>query len=470
MEMRNVCHSVFLLLAALTSFTGAVEVKYAQLGETATIRPPGDGGLSKCYVYWQLKGKDPHTNPLAWRNPLGGMGVSSDDQWKGRLSLSGDSLIIKDVQETDFQTIVFERTCGFETSLTEHKLLKLTVSVNPSSPLLPGDTLSLSCSAETLQGHKGPEIHWLNPSGETIEKGPQPLTLKVTSQDSGQWICVCEKENTSKVSVTVLDLSPAPLHPQYTSKSWPLTVPCSLSANIAWQQIKEKDVQEVHWHFVPESGLSQRLFSLSLEDPPTWKADQNSELRPVPDPKKGNLSLTRSRGSEEDQGDYVCTMRFKNGVSLNRTVHVEVLQITSSLGTEFISGQQLNLTCSIGHPTPSDLQLKWVPPEQSSLSSLAPDRHLGHFTIPQVGTGDGGKWRCELWRSDTLLTSAEITLKIESRLSSWMLVVICSVTVIVILLLILSFILYRRRQQRRTHLGRRFCKCKTPKPKGFYRT
>ncbi|XP_037309296.2 CD4-1 molecule [Pungitius pungitius] len=469
MEMRNVCHSVFLLLAALTSFTGAVEVKYAQLGEPATIRPPGDDGLSKCYMYWQLKGKDPHINPLAWRSHLGGMGVSSDDQWKGRLSLSGDSLIIKDVQETDFQTIVFERTCGTKTSSTEYKLLKLTVSVNPSSALLPGDTLSLSCGAETLQGQKGPEIHWLNPWGETIGKGPQPLTLKVTSQDSGQWTCVFANENTAKVSVTVLDLSPALLHPQYTSKSWPLTVPCSLSANITWQQIK-KDVQEVHWHFVPKSGLSRRLFSLSLEDPPTWKADRNSELCPVPDPKKGDLSLTRSQGSEEDQGDYVCTMRFKNGVSLNRTVHVEVLQITSSLGTEFVSGQQLNLTCSIGHPTPSDLQLKWVPPEQSSLSSLASDRHLAHFTIPQVGTGDGGKWRCELWRSDALLTSAEITLKIEPRLSSWMLVVICSVTVIVILLLILAFILYRRRQQRRTHLGRRFCKCKAPKPKGFYRT
>lgn len=127
-----------------------------------------------------------------------------------------------------------------------------------------------------------------------------------------------------------LDLSPGLLRPQYTSKSWPLTVPCSLPAHISWQQIKAKGLQEVHWHFVPESGRTpQRLFSLSLKDPLTWEKDQNRELRSAADLQKGNLSLTRSRGNEEDQGDYVCTMKFKNGVLLNRTVHVKVLQSKS---------------------------------------------------------------------------------------------------------------------------------------------
>ncbi|XP_040021712.2 CD4-1 molecule isoform X1 [Gasterosteus aculeatus] len=467
--MRNVFHPVFLLLAALTSFTGALEVIYAQLGETATIKPPEIDDFLGHYVYWQLEDRANDVKTLAWRNPLGGSGTFSDDRWKGRLSLSRDSLIIKDVQETDFETFVFKR--GPSGTPTKYKLLKFTVSVTPSSPLLPGDSLTLSCSAQTLQGHKDPQIQWLNPSGEKIKKGPAPLTLKVTSQDSGQWICVVtndKKENKAKVSVTVLDLSPGLLRPQYTSKSWPLTVPCSLPAHISWQQIKAKGLQEVHWHFVPESGRTpQRLFSLSLKDPLTWEKDQNRELRSAADLQKGNLSLTRSRGNEEDQGDYVCTMKFKNGVLLNRTVHVKVLQITSSPGTDLISGQQLNLTCSVGHPTPSDLQLKWVPPEQSSLT---PDRHLAHFTVPEVGTADGGKWRCELWQSGALLTSAEITLKIEPKLSLWMLVVICGAAVIVILLLILAFILYRRRQQRMTHLSRRLCKCKTPKPRGFYRT
>lgn len=58
----------------------------------------------------------------------------------------------------------------------------------------------------------------------------------------------------------------------------------------------------------------------------TWKPDQARGLTPVLDPKKKDLSLTRRLGREEDRGDYVCTLKFKNGVTLNRTVHVEVLQ------------------------------------------------------------------------------------------------------------------------------------------------
>lgn len=88
-------------------------------------------------------------------------------------------------------------------------------------------------------------------------------------------------------------------------------------------------MQEVHWQFIPEPGSSpQRLFSLSLEDPLTWKPELTRGLRLVQDPTKINLSLTRDQGSEEDRGDYVCTLEFKN-VALTRTVHVKVLQSKS---------------------------------------------------------------------------------------------------------------------------------------------
>lgn len=89
--------------------------------------------------------------------------------------------------------------------------------------------------------------------------------------------------------------------------------------------------------------------------------------------------------------------------------------VVPSPGKDLISGQQLNLTCSPGHPLPSDLRLKWFPPERSSLPSLTPDRHPAYLTIPEAGTGDGGKWRCELRQNSTLLTSAVITLKIGKR-------------------------------------------------------
>lgn len=129
-----------------------------------------------------------------------------------------------------------------------------------------------------------------------------------------------------------LDFSPAPSRPQYTSESLPLTIPCSIPADISWEQIKARGIEKVHWHFFPKPGSTltsddpQRLFFLSQEDPMTWKPDQARGLTPVLDPKKKDLSLTRRLGREEDRGDYVCTLKFKNGVTLNRTVHVEVLQ------------------------------------------------------------------------------------------------------------------------------------------------
>lgn len=89
--------------------------------------------------------------------------------------------------------------------------------------------------------------------------------------------------------------------------------------------------------------------------------------------------------------------------------------VNPSPGTDLISGQQLNLSCSLGYPLPSDLRLKWSPPERTSLSPLTLDRHPTTLTIPEVGTGDSGKWKCELLQNNAVLTSTVITLKIGER-------------------------------------------------------
>lgn len=86
--------------------------------------------------------------------------------------------------------------------------------------------------------------------------------------------------------------------------------------------------------------------------------------------------------------------------------------VIASPGTNLTSGQQLNLTCGIGRGLSSDLQLKWIPPQKSFHPSLKSDPHPANFIIPEVTTGDNGKWRCELWQGSTRLTSEMITLKI----------------------------------------------------------
>ncbi|KAF3839264.1 hypothetical protein F7725_017981, partial [Dissostichus mawsoni] len=383
------------------------------------MNPPKD--LKSHYMYWK-KDKD-SSDDLASLNPMGNnIWKIKDEAWKDISSWS--PLIIKNIQQEHFRTFFLKlKLPSANPTFYEYEIRKLTVSVDPSSPVLPGEKVTLSCSAETPRGER---IKWMNPRG--VRNLLNPFTFSASMRDNGPWSCM------------VTD------------------VPCSLLPLISWEQIKAKGFRKLHWSFIPTPGsVPQTLFSLSAEGLLTWKPNQNKGLlQPGTNLKKGDLSLGRNRGIKEYAGEYICALEFENGVSLNRSVHVKLLQIVSSTGTELISGQQLNLTCGLEQPLTSDLHLKWFPPKQTTLSDPRPSSLI----IPAVSIANAGKWRCELWQNNTKLTSAEITLEIVPWLSVWMLVVICSVTVIIILLFILAFILCRRRQQKMRHLRRRLCKCK----------
>ncbi|XP_023127396.2 CD4-1 molecule [Amphiprion ocellaris] len=470
--MTNLIQFALMVIAVLKSTMGADEViVYTQVGETVTLKtqreiPP------KPYVTWHFETLSGTT--LAWINPFGGRSTFKERPWNNSLSLNGYALTISNVQEQHFGTFVCQVS---DSNVPKYHitfiLIKLQVSVNPTSLLLPEEPLSLACSVGT---QRKPDIHWLNPQGQKMKSDKGALTKIVTSQDNGQWTCVVthdRKEHKAKVSVKVLDLSPVP-SPQYTSASSSLRIPCSFPSHVTWEEIKKKGIRKIQWNFSPTPSSSliskdgEMLFSLSPENPLTWQTEQEKGLKPVQDVTKGDLSLARNRGKEEDRGNYTCSMKFNNGVTLRRTVNVEVLQIISSRGTKLTPGQRVNLSCTTGNPLQTDVQLKWFPPEKSSVS--IPDDHPAHLTIPEVGTGDGGKWKCELRRSDVLLASAVVTLTIEPKMTVWMLVIICSSAVIMLLLLIVAFILCRHRKRKTRHIRHRLCQCKNPKPKGFYRT
>ncbi|XP_068614788.1 T-cell surface glycoprotein CD4-like [Brachionichthys hirsutus] len=469
--MKNLIQGILIVINVLLSTSGAEAVTYAQVGGTVTLKPPEGIRLQRHYLFWRFGNME-----LAWRNIFGGTWFSNDEKWKGALSLSEGALIIRGVKQEHFGTFSCEaKENGQTVASSTRTLLKLTVTKSPTSPLLPGETLSLFCDAEAPSGLAKPAVHWLNPQGEQKKTSQGQVKVTASGQHSGEWTCVVTngaKEIQAKASVAVVDMSPAPLHPQYTSKSSPLSIPCSIASYTSWDQIKTKGIQGGNWHFYPASGSGvpsaapQRLFSLSLKNPLSWKSDQDRGLTPEPGLKAGVLSLARHEGREDDSGVYVCSLTFNSNVTLRRTVNISVLQIRSSSGPDLTAGQQVNLTCSLGHPLPSGLRLKWFPPEQSH--PLASDHRSTHLTVPHVGAADGGVWRCELWRNGTRLTSAKIVLKIDHTMSLWMQVIICSVAVIVVLILI--FIVYRCRQRKMTHPRHRLCQCKNPKPRGFYRT
>ncbi|KAG7216969.1 hypothetical protein INR49_001623 [Caranx melampygus] len=366
---------------------------------------------------------------------------TTGEDWKDKLSWNGASLVISNIDNKNFGAY------HCQTSEKDHgsivatiKVLKLDVSMKPSSPLLPQELLFLSCSVDT-QGEKKPVIHWLSPKKEQVKHNTGAVNMMVNSQDSGEWTCVVNnsgKVKEAKVHVTVLDFSLPPVHRQFTSESMPLTIPCSFPQYVSWEHLKARGAQEIYWEFMPKLssnslfGDKQKLYFLSMENIQAWNhTGQSRELKPVQD-----------------------------------------LKVIASPQTVLVSGQPLNLTCSSGNLQPPDpeLHLQWVLPQRSSLSFPGSDHHPADLIIPEVGTGDGGKWVCVLWRGEKKLTSAEITLKIEPKLSVWMLVIICSAAASVLLILILVFIFCRRRQRRVRHLRHRLCQCKNPKPKGFYRT
>lgn len=51
----------------------------------------------------------------------------------------------------------------------------------------------------------------------------------------------------------------------------------------------------------------------------------------------------RTQGREEDRGHYVCSLKFRNGVTLKRTVDVHVLQSKSKQNAFFPPNPALSL-------------------------------------------------------------------------------------------------------------------------------
>ncbi|XP_037532526.1 CD4-1 molecule [Nematolebias whitei] len=396
------------LLPRIIISTGTEEVIYARVGDSVTLNIP-DPPKSNFYIYWCF---GTQTESFIWFNHL--------------------------------------------------------VHMNPPSPVMPSDSVVLSCNTETPQGLTNPKVYWTNPQENTEHSDQGKLRFTAKSQVSGQWTCVVSDKKLFKfpITVSVADFSAAPPS-QYTSTNSPLKVPFLITPD-KLKNIAQK-IKKVEWHFTPKTSSSpQRLFSVSLGSKWMETVDQSRGLTYTNFTKGGNFSLSKNWAGVDDRGTYTCSVTFLNGFVLNSTVQVEVLQIVPSPGVKLISGNQLNLSCSTGDQLLPGIQVKWLHPKRSSLRAAGPPSD--RLVIPKVSTEDSGTWRCELLQNWTRLTSAEITLSIEPVLSVWMLVTICSAGVILILLLVVGFILYRRRQRRMRHLRHQLCQCAHPKPKGFYKT
>ncbi|XP_061092273.1 CD4-1 molecule isoform X2 [Conger conger] len=477
----KLCSMKIVIWITTTIFSTQTEARvviYGQLGDTVML--PNEQRSRE--VRWT---REPGRRALL--TMLSNSVPSIDPEMIGRVSLSGYSLVLKDLKLEDF-TVFKCHLSNYESK--EYQLYQIKVSA-VSATVLATQDLSLSCTVP--KSDVSTIISWSDPQdqkaeGSRFRLGEHTLTvLNVSARDHGKWTCIVTygtSKATATLFATVVDISPSPPQPLYTSlssSSPSLLLPCSLHTRFDSSTLGSVGLKAGHWSFAPFPWDAapegpQKLLDLSLGPRLRWVTPSGQRLNGTAletDADRTNLSI--SRKVEEGGGLYTCTLEFNSGVTLSRTLRVEVLRIVSSPGNPALEGQGLNLTCTLG---PSSLlrglELKWSVPRQSSLSPLPASPHRPLQGIPRVSEKDKGIWKCDLLKDDKVLATATLNLRTERvPVDAWLVVSVCGAAVVLFLLLALVFLCVRRHRQKMFMRRRRktkYCRCKHPQVKGFYRS
>ncbi|KAI5105934.1 CD4-1 molecule precursor [Silurus meridionalis] len=283
------------------------------------------------------------------------------------------------------------------------------------------------------------------------------LTVKtVSAKHSGKWTCELKYNGgftlKAMTDVTIVDLAPSTSDPIYTHDSaYNLNIPCSFSSKMTWSTLNKVGVTEGSWSFSPlnRSESPRTLLDLNLTPSAAWKShDGTQSLLMESEVKDTVLDVKISKVSVNNRGTYTCNLKF-GSQTISRNVQVEVLQVISSAGKVIYAGYPLNLTCTLGHPMSSDLEVNWITPHSSSRQNLN-NPYPMQLSIPAVGLKDRGRWICELKKNSTVLTSATFTLKVENApVNIWMIIAIV-VGVLVLILIIVITVIYVRRCREET--------------------
>ncbi|XP_062847675.1 CD4-1 molecule [Trichomycterus rosablanca] len=468
-----------LLLVLVPSHSAAEnpEVIFAQPGGSVTIPRRKWESTDKFYVNWFFVSDPDKELPLIGRNPQ--QGTNKIDNWKDRVSLSSDfSLIISPVLNSDFNLFRCKQYELTKDDVKEYKLYR--VNMPTTLALLTGETLSISFDLDyRVSRLVKTSVTCYKPDGtQRVLHNMMGLTEhSISSKHSGVWSCLL-KTNVqllnATTAVTVIDLAPSP-DPVYTSISSKLSIPCFLSSKIPWSVVNATGVSGGNWNFSPldQPKSSKHLLTLQVKPSPFWKhlnGTRSSFMEK--EVKDHDLSVQISQVNVEDRGTYTCSLKFRTK-ELSRMVKVEVLQVVSSALSSTLQGNTVNLSCTLGHAMTPDLEVKWTPPRYSSLDLSGPPPHPVNLTISEVSVYDSGWWKCDLRRNNTVLTSATVHLIIvKAPVNIWLVVSIVSGILMFILLSVITVIIVRRRRQAIMYKQRktRFCCCKNPQPKGFYRT
>ncbi|XP_058252912.1 CD4-1 molecule isoform X2 [Hemibagrus wyckioides] len=469
---------LLLLLVQAHSYATAQVVVLAQAGKPVTIPRKPWGKTENIHVNWEF-----NDTILISRNPTASSQKDVPLNWQGRISLTTDfSLHISNVTAIDFGIFKCDQHELVNSISDTYKLYQVTMST--LAVLLSGDDLSLSCEINR-EGFNlvRPTVRWLGPDDKTYQgqSTENKYTLKVPKISSihhGNWICEVQYGVNSLLNamtnVVIVDLAPSSPDPIYAADSSSnFALPCSFSSKISWSLVNATGVKGGSWSFISadSSKSISPLLKLHPNPSPVWKIPNGtSSYLMESEVKNQDLSVKISKVSIMHRGQFTCSLDLKKK-SLSQSVLVEVLQVISSAGKPIYEGSKLNLTCTLGHPMPPDLEVTWKAPTGSSLPNLSP--HPTELSIPGVRLKDSGQWACELKKNATVLATATIRLKIEKApVNTWLVVGIFVGLLVLILLAVIAVIIIcrRRKVMKYTRRKRKFCCCKNPQPKGFYKT
>ncbi|KAI1885772.1 hypothetical protein AGOR_G00207240 [Albula goreensis] len=466
----------------------AEEVIYGQKGGSVTL-PKGSLGGNKASIQWSVLINGQYANVYSVR----GMSVPSfGTHMRERVVAKSDhSLVIKNLKEEDFTKFKWELIDGGKTEVIVYKVFEISVKATPDV-IVASQTLKLKCDVPETRASI--EIEWMNPTGKKIEKSgrfsmsEQNKTLSVNDvkvQDHGLWTCKVKYSNEvapATVLVSVVDLSSSDPDVLYTSfeSSSPILLPCHLHSdlNLPSTALKKVGLKSGYWSFAPhpaEGAIPEKaknFLSLNLQPQLHWESvnEPTQEMQI-----HGNNFSIEREPTEKGGGVYTCALEFQNGVTRKKLVQVEVLKIVLSQDTPVLEGQQINLTCTLGHAFPNGLTVNWTIPSRSSLHPLPSGSNPSVLSIPQVRESDKGWWNCKLMNGKEEKVNTKLNLKIgRVPVDIWLVVSISGAAVAFILLFILPFICVRRHRQQNMFKRRRrktkYCHCKHPQVKGFYKS
>ncbi|KAG9344963.1 hypothetical protein JZ751_009503 [Albula glossodonta] len=321
---------------------------------------------------------------------------------------------------------------------------------------------------EVIYGQKGGSV--------TLPKGSlggNRASIQWSVLINGQYVNVYSVRSMTVPSYDFSSSDPDVLYTSLESSS-PLLLPCHLHSdlNLPSATLKKVGLKSGYWSFAPhpaEGAIPEKaknFLSLNLQPQLHWESinDSTWEMQI-----HGNNFSIEREPTEKGGGVYTCALEFENGVTLQKFVQVEVLKIVLSQDTPVLEGQQINLTCTLGHAFPNGLTVKWTIPSRSSLHPLPSGSNLPVLSIPQVRQSDKGWWNCKLMNGKEEKVNTKLNLKIgRVPVDIWLVVSISGAAVAFILLFILPFICVRRHRQQNMFKRRRrktkYCRCKQSVP------